>query len=92
MKAFYMVVPRTKDKEELQISLQINNDGVSLFYWSSFSIWPVHSIINELASTTPKVGFAFVVFIASGHMAQVWFFSSPKQKAQLSGLSSLLLS
>lgn len=37
-----------KDKAELHISLQINTDGVSLFHSSSFSIWPVYFIINEL--------------------------------------------
>ena len=37
-----------KKKSELHISLQINTDGVALFRSSTFSIWPVYYIINEL--------------------------------------------
>lgn len=39
---------RVKKKSELHISLQINTDGVALFRSSTFSIWPVYYIINEL--------------------------------------------
>ena len=37
----------TKDGQ-LHISFQLNTDGVSLFHSSTFSIWPVYFIINEL--------------------------------------------
>ncbi|XP_062567995.1 uncharacterized protein LOC134230240 [Saccostrea cucullata] len=33
---------------QLHISFQMNTDGVSLFRSSSFSIWPVYLVINEL--------------------------------------------
>lgn len=33
---------------QLHISFQLNTDGVSLFRSSSFSIWPVYLVINEL--------------------------------------------
>lgn len=36
------------DPSQLHISFQMNTDGVSLFHSSSFSIWPVYFIINEL--------------------------------------------
>lgn len=38
----------SKDIGQLHISFQINTDGVSLFHSSTFSIWPVYFIINEL--------------------------------------------
>jgi len=34
--------------DELHISLQMDTDGVSLFRSSTFSIWPVYFVINEL--------------------------------------------
>lgn len=34
--------------QELHISVQMNTDGVSLFRSSSFSVWPVYFVINEL--------------------------------------------
>ena len=37
-----------RKKGELHISLQINTDGVALFRSSTFSIWPVHYLVNEL--------------------------------------------
>ncbi|XP_033726096.1 uncharacterized protein LOC117315808 [Pecten maximus] len=36
------------NKNELHISVQMNTDGVSLFRSSSFNIWPVYFVINEL--------------------------------------------
>ena len=33
---------------ELHISLQMNTDGVALFRSSTFSVWPVCYLINEL--------------------------------------------
>ncbi|KAJ8301752.1 hypothetical protein KUTeg_020739 [Tegillarca granosa] len=38
----------SQDLGDLHISLQINTDGVSLFHSSTFSIWPIYFIINEL--------------------------------------------
>lgn len=40
----------SQDLGDLHISLQINTDGVSLFHSSTFSIWPIYFIINELPS------------------------------------------
>lgn len=34
--------------KELHISLQLNTDGVSIFRSSSYSVWPLYLIINEL--------------------------------------------
>lgn len=36
------------NNSELHVSLQINTDGVSFFHSSSFGIWPVYAMINEL--------------------------------------------
>lgn len=37
-----------KKNSELHISLQINTDGVALFRSSTFSVWPVYYLVNEL--------------------------------------------
>lgn len=35
-------------KEEVHLSLQLNTDGVAIFRSSTFSLWPVYAVINEL--------------------------------------------
>ncbi|XP_053398926.1 uncharacterized protein LOC123537936 [Mercenaria mercenaria] len=40
--------PQKDKSKELHISLQLNTDGVSIFRSSSYSVWPLYLIINEL--------------------------------------------
>lgn len=34
--------------DQFHISLQVNTDGVAMFRSSTFSIWPVYFLVNEL--------------------------------------------
>ncbi len=45
---FFHNTPREARKSEIHLSFQINTDGVSLFHSSTFSIWPLYLMINEL--------------------------------------------
>ena len=48
---YFKGTEETKKTTEVHISLQINTDGVALFKSSTFSIWPIYYIINELILT-----------------------------------------
>ena len=34
--------------DEIHVSLQMNTDGVAIFRWGTFSIWPIYATVNEL--------------------------------------------
>ncbi|XP_069108930.1 uncharacterized protein [Argopecten irradians] len=70
--------------EELHISIQMNTDGVSLFHSSTFSIWPVYFIINELP---PHLRFSRNNRIFGG----LWFgYSKPDFKVFLRPFAEML--
>ena len=37
-----------KKRKEIHVSFQINTDGVAIFHYSKYSIWPVYLVVNEL--------------------------------------------
>ena len=55
---FFKGTSEQAKQKELHISLQVNTDGVSLFRSSSFSIWPLYFIVNELP---PKCRYVYQI-------------------------------
>lgn len=47
-KGFFHGTPTTARGKEIHLSLMVNTDGVSIFRSSSFGLWPVYFVINEL--------------------------------------------
>lgn len=45
-----------EEQGQLHLSLQMNTDGVALFKSSTFGVWPVYMLINELE---PKLRFVW---------------------------------
>lgn len=58
-KGCHFIGTKQEDKSrEMHVSLQLNTDGVSIFRSSSYSVWPLYLIINELH---PKLRFVLIL-------------------------------
>lgn len=65
--------PQKDKSKELHVSLQLNTDGVSIFRSSSYSVWPLYLIINELI---PKQRYEHLSNeIQEGHCGPIGFTS-----------------
>lgn len=45
---FFHGTNRQTREAEAHVSLEIKNDGLAIFKRSSFSIWPLYAVVNEL--------------------------------------------
>lgn len=45
---FFRQSSKSAKQKEIHLSLQINTDGVALFRSSTYSVWPVYFLVNEL--------------------------------------------